>query len=192
MDKINVNCNKCGTSLKVGKNTEYVTCGVCETQLHIIHEKNAFYTQIIKTKDFIGDTENLSMFDFLQLKIEEKEKHLALVKREIKDFFTKKYWGSSMKNGHFQWFTHLLKFIFIYILVISAGFFIRNYFELENFLQHYFFVTAGVILLIYLVQIKKGQELEEKYKVYEQRKQNLVHEIESLKEQQKNLETQKK
>ena len=39
-------CNHCGASLKVGRDTRFVTCTYCDTQLEVVEEDGAAFTRV--------------------------------------------------------------------------------------------------------------------------------------------------
>ncbi len=46
MRVVNLSCNECGAPLVVPKSTNYVTCEFCGTQLHVVREGGAAYTEV--------------------------------------------------------------------------------------------------------------------------------------------------
>ena len=47
MELIPLNCNNCGSKLKVGEDTKFVTCKQCDAQLAVRHEDGATFTDVL-------------------------------------------------------------------------------------------------------------------------------------------------
>lgn len=48
MELIPLNCNNCGSQLKVGEDTKLVTCKHCDAQLAVRHEDGAAFTDVLE------------------------------------------------------------------------------------------------------------------------------------------------
>jgi len=48
MELIPLSCNNCGSKLKVGEGTKFVTCKHCDAQLAVRHEDGAAFTDVIE------------------------------------------------------------------------------------------------------------------------------------------------
>lgn len=58
MRVLNLNCNDCGAPLVVPRQTNYLTCEFCGTQLHVVREGGAAYTEIQELAERTGRLEN--------------------------------------------------------------------------------------------------------------------------------------